>query len=54
MARRTLFTVLLSVTLVLSSAPQPEAHEGASPASATAKSFSVKTDGPRSVGFRAR
>ena len=53
MPRRTAFTVLLSVVLVLTTSGQPEASAGASPASATQKTFSVTMDG-RSPGAHFR
>jgi hypothetical protein len=49
MPRRSLFTVVLAVVLVLTTSGQPEANAGASPVSVNHKSFSVKMDGRPAV-----
>jgi hypothetical protein len=45
MPRRSLFTVLLAVVMVLTTSPDPQAPDAGRTASAAAKSFSVQMDG---------
>ena len=49
MPRRSLFTVVLAVVLVLTTSANPQASEVDKPASVSPKSFSVKMDGRSSV-----
>ena len=45
MPRRSTFTVLLAVVLVLTTSANPQASEVGQPTSASPKNFSVKMDG---------